>query len=286
MALIISIIAALFAFVLAIDLSWSNLLSTHRNNIVFEGRFKEYGAYKLRRENHKSILMAMFLTFGFVTISSILLIPDEIKKQIPFLQDISTPMTLPPLENIIESNKQEASNTKKSDNTSSSNSESSQKGNATPIVSETAAAAATQPTGGTPTGEEELHTPSDPTVGEKGKGNGVDSSQKALVIHDFTEFAPQFPGGEKAFQEYIRSHIEYPEWEKSQGRGGRLYMTFVVLPDGSIDYISTVRGFQGSQPFEKEAKRVLKNMPKWTPGKMGAKPVAVRLNIPLDFQVR
>lgn len=286
MALIISIIAALFAFVLAVDLSWSNLLSTQRNNLVFEGRFKEYGAYKLRRENHKSILLAMFLTFGFVTITSILLIPDEIKRQIPFLQDISVPLTLPPLENIIEHQKRESSSTKKSDHPSASSSESSQKGNSTPLVTETATAATTQSTGGSPTGEEELHTPSDPRVGETGSGNGADSSQSVLVIHDFTEFAPQFPGGEKAFQEYITSQIEYPEWEKSQGRGGRLYMTFVVLPDGSIDYISTVRGFPGSQPFEKEAKRVLKNMPKWTPGKMGAKPVAVRLNIPLDFQVR
>lgn len=288
MTLIIFIIVALFAFALALDLSWSNLLSAQRNDLVFEDRFKGYGAYRLRKENHKTILLAMFLTFGGVSIFSILLIPDEIKKQVVIFKDLVTPLIDPPIfEEISQAKKEEKTTT--SEKPSQSSQSSSQQGNSTPLIVDKGATNSSSNTGGTPDGDPtELHNPTESPIGSKGSGTstGIDSTSVGPPIYDFVEQSPLFPGGEKAFQKFITSNIEYPEWEKNQGKGGRLYMSFVVMPDGSIGQISTVRAFPGSAAFEKEAKRVLSKMPKWTPGKMGKNNVAVRLNIPLDFHVR
>ena len=96
---------------------------------------------------------------------------------------------------------------------------------------------------------------------------------------------PQFPGGEAAMLEFIHSNIRYPETEKANGVQGKVFVEFVIGKDGAVGQITTKRGVAGGPGLTREAERVVKTMPKWTPGNMNGKPVAVRLSIPILFKL-
>ncbi len=95
------------------------------------------------------------------------------------------------------------------------------------------------------------------------------------------EQMPAFPGGMGALMTYLATHIKYPPLAKESGIQGRVFINFVVEPDGSIDHVKILRGIGGG--CDEEAVRVVKNMPKWIPGKQRGKPVRVSFNLPVKF---
>jgi len=101
--------------------------------------------------------------------------------------------------------------------------------------------------------------------------------------HIFTvvEDKPSFPGGEGALMKFLSAHIDYPALAKESGIQGRVFINFVVEPDGSIDHVKVLRGIGGG--CDEEAVRVVKSMPKWIPGKQRGKPVRVSFNLPVKF---
>lgn len=102
-------------------------------------------------------------------------------------------------------------------------------------------------------------------------------------IVDFAEVDPAFPGGEAAMGEWIQKNIVYPEMAKEMGEQGTVYVQFVVNRDGSIVDVVIVRGV--SESLDNEAKRVVKKMPKWSPGEQAGKPVRVRFTLPINFRL-
>ena len=103
----------------------------------------------------------------------------------------------------------------------------------------------------------------------------VDENQ----IYDIVEENPRFPGGEEACMKWLSDNIKYPPICVEQGIQGRVYAQFVVNKDGSIVDIKIVRS---PDPYlSKEAERVLKMMPKWSPGKQRGKPVRVKFSLPV-----
>lgn len=105
--------------------------------------------------------------------------------------------------------------------------------------------------------------------------------QEAIV--DFAEVEPSFPGGEAAMGQWIRDNIEYPQLAVEMGEQGIVYVQFVVNKDGSIEQVKVVRGV--SDALDAEAKRIVKRMPKWTPGEQAGKKVRVRFTIPIHFKL-
>ncbi len=95
------------------------------------------------------------------------------------------------------------------------------------------------------------------------------------------EQMPAFPGGQGALMKYLAEHIKYPELAKESGIQGRVFINFVVEPDGSIDQVKVLRGIGGG--CDEEAVRVVKSMPRWIPGKQRGKPVRVSFNLPVKF---
>ena len=95
------------------------------------------------------------------------------------------------------------------------------------------------------------------------------------------EQMPAFPGGQGALMKYLAEHIKYPELAKESGIQGRVFINFVVEPDGSIDHVKVLRGIGGG--CDEEAVRVVKSMPRWIPGKQRGKPVRVSFNLPVKF---
>lgn len=102
-------------------------------------------------------------------------------------------------------------------------------------------------------------------------------------IADFAEVEPEFPGGEGAMMQWIQKNIEYPQLAVEMGEQGIVYVEFVVNKDGTIEQVKVKRGV--SDALDDEAKRVVKKMPKWTPGEQAGKKVRVRYTLPIHFRL-
>lgn len=103
-------------------------------------------------------------------------------------------------------------------------------------------------------------------------------------IFDVVEQQPQFPGGQTALLQWLSSNIHYPPVAEENGIQGRVVVSFVVEPDGSISNVQVVRGVDPS--LDKEAVRVTKAMPKWVPGKQNGQAVRVKYNLPVTFKLQ
>ena len=102
-----------------------------------------------------------------------------------------------------------------------------------------------------------------------------------LEIFKVVENPPSFPGGDAARMKYLKDNINYPEMARESGISGKVFVTFVVEPNGSVTNVSILRGIGGG--CDEEAKRVIKAMPRWIPGKQRGKPVRVQFNMPIKF---
>ncbi|MFO8023096.1 MAG: TonB family protein [Perlabentimonas sp.] len=100
------------------------------------------------------------------------------------------------------------------------------------------------------------------------------------------EEMPTFIGNNKYkdFKEYISKNIEYPEFAAECGIEGRVFVQFIVEPDGSVSNVEVVRGV--SPELDKEALRVVRNSPKWEPGKQRGVPVRVSFSFPVTFSLQ
>ena len=111
----------------------------------------------------------------------------------------------------------------------------------------------------------------------------IDADVEEDFVFDFPEENPEFKGGLKKMNEYLRNNIQYPEMAKENGIQGRVFVQFVVGKDGVIRDVFVLKGVHKS--LDKEAKRVVKSMPRWNPGKQRSKAVSVRYTLPINFQL-
>ena len=103
-------------------------------------------------------------------------------------------------------------------------------------------------------------------------------------VFDVVEEQPSFPGGQGALMQWLRDNIKYPVIAAENGIEGRVIVQFVVSKSGSISNVAVVRGVDPS--LDKEAVRVVSNMPNWTPGKQNGTTVNVRYTLPVTFKLQ
>ena len=103
-------------------------------------------------------------------------------------------------------------------------------------------------------------------------------------IFKIVEEMPSFPGGEAKLMEFVGKNIKYPQIARETGIQGRVFVNFVVEPDGSVSNVSVLRGIGGG--CDEEAMRVVKSMPKWKPGKQRGKAVRVQYMLPVNFRLQ
>lgn len=109
---------------------------------------------------------------------------------------------------------------------------------------------------------------------------------KADTIYDFPAYLPQFPGGQQALIDYLQKNLVYPEDAKEQGIEGKVYVSFVVFEDGSIQQVTILRGIKGNNSCEKEVLHLIKRMPNWIPGKDNVgNELKARVKIPVVFNL-
>ncbi len=102
-----------------------------------------------------------------------------------------------------------------------------------------------------------------------------------VAVVSFADQMPQFPGGTSALRHFIANTVNYPVLARENGVQGKVFVQFVVNTDGSIADAFVVRS--ADKALEKEALRVINNMPKWKPGIQNGKPVRVRFTVPINF---
>jgi protein TonB len=102
-------------------------------------------------------------------------------------------------------------------------------------------------------------------------------------VIDFPDVEATFPGGAAALQQWIGENIQYPQTAIDMNDQGRVYLSFVVEPDGAISNIVVERGV--STELDREAKRVVRSMPNWTPGEAKGKKARTRCRLPINFTI-
>ena len=134
----------------------------------------------------------------------------------------------------------------------------------------------------------------------------VETEQQGERVFDICEELPQFPGGDVKLMEFLMRNVKYPKQAEECGVQGRVNVQFIVEKDGSITKPKVVETSQdandpqvivaratvgekdykaGLQALRDEAIRVVKAMPKWTPGKQQGKVVRVKYTIPVTYRL-
>ena len=102
-------------------------------------------------------------------------------------------------------------------------------------------------------------------------------------IYTVVEQQPEFPGGMEAMMKFIQKNMKYPAQARRMGTEGRVFIGFVVNLDGKITDVQTVKGI--SMDCDKEAARVIAMMPSWKAGKQNGRAVRVRFVLPVNFKL-
>ncbi|MBO5053679.1 MAG: energy transducer TonB [Muribaculaceae bacterium] len=98
------------------------------------------------------------------------------------------------------------------------------------------------------------------------------------------EQKPSFPGGDAAMYSWLSQNIVYPAAASEEGISGKVTVQFIVEKDGRVSHVHVVRGKHPA--LDAEALRVVKKMPKWTPGRNNGQPVRVTYNLPVTFRLQ
>ena len=103
-------------------------------------------------------------------------------------------------------------------------------------------------------------------------------------IFKVVEEMPEFPGGAAKMMEYIQKNIKYPMMARESDIQGRVFVNFVVEPDGTITNVTVMRGIGGG--CDEEALRVVQSMPNWKPGKQRGSAVRCSFTVPIIFKLQ
>lgn len=248
------------------------------DEIVFENRNKEYGAYTLRKKYDKSLIISMLL--GIFFISATVITPYAILKEKPIKiadagktkEVIITLTDLPPLE------------IPKEDLPKVEILKEKQLAYVAPEVVDSVS----------PDEKDKFLNIDDAKLLVKNDSVIEYTSEKKIEIDPETDNninesftvneKPVFgTEGDNEFRGWIAKTIIYPPDAVDVGLQGRVYLRFVVEKDGSISNVEVVKS--ADPILSKEALRVIGLSPKWTPGKINGTPVRVRINFPLTFSL-
>ena len=103
-------------------------------------------------------------------------------------------------------------------------------------------------------------------------------------VYDIVEQMPSFPGGPAELMKWLSSHVQYPAIAIESCIQGTVIVAFIVEPDGSVSNAKLVRSIDPC--IDQEALRVVRQMPKWKPGKQNGAAVRVKYNVPVIFKLQ
>lgn len=109
------------------------------------------------------------------------------------------------------------------------------------------------------------------------------AKEQEKCIHRFYYFEPMplYPGGLKALQKFLRKNIKYPEEARKKNIEGKVYVRFLITKKGKVDSVSIARGIHPL--LDREAVRVVKLLPDWTPAEKRGKTIGMLYTLPINF---
>lgn len=277
-----------------------DLTSREWRDIVFEGKNKDFGAYKLRESSvarHTKAVVWVFISVAIILVLLILSIsgvfqkPEEEQIVTTTVQEITT---MEVEEEIIEEEEEtfqmpepeevvapeEVANQQRVTELliveDDKLEEDKQVKNQEEVLENEAQAGAIDVTEGT----NDLNKIA---IKEEVIAAPVVEEEQPMNIA-MVEQKPEFQGGEAAMYKWLGDNIVYPSAASEEGVQGRVVVEFVVGKDGSITNVRIVRGRHPA--LDKEALRVIKSMPKWIPGRNNGQPVKVTYTLPVTFKLQ
>ncbi|OUP07489.1 energy transducer TonB [Mediterranea sp. An20] len=266
-----------------------DLTSREWCDLIFEGRNKEYGAYKMRARAPRR------LTFSVILVIVIALVGFSIPKLItmvtPEKKEVMTEVTtLSQLEEPEVKQEEKVQEVRPVESPPPAL-KSSIKFTAPVIKKDEEVADEDEMKS-----QEEL-TESKVTISIADvKGNDEEGGQlledlKQIVteapeeeqVFDMVEQKPQFPGGDAEMMAWLSKNLHYPPIAAENGTQGVVVCQFVVGSDGTIRDVKVMRSLDPS--CDKEAVRAIMSMPKWLPGRQNGKAVAARFTLPVRFKL-
>ena len=271
-----------------------NLTSKKWNDIVFEWKNKEYGAYEIRQSSSKRLIIAFLICMAIVVFVAFLpLLVKTVTQNRKVADNISDSTRLIELQKELEDQVQEKDIIREETVPPPPPLKSTIQFTAPEIVSsdeitdddqmksqDDLADSKVQISVATVDGTDDEHG-IDIADLDKHKVIAEDTESK---IFDVVEQSPEYPGGPEALMRYLSDNIRYPVIAQENGIQGRVIVRFVVNKNGEISDVKVLRGVDPS--LDKEAERVVKSMPKWIPGKQNGKAVNVYFTLPVNFVLK
>ena len=106
----------------------------------------------------------------------------------------------------------------------------------------------------------------------------------SLKVFTSVEQMPEFPGGDAALMKYLRAHTNYPPMAMKKNKQGKCIVQFVVTNTGSVGDVKIVRSVY--RDLDNEALRLVRSLPRFTPGKQNGHPVNVWYTLPIVFRLQ
>ena len=248
------------------------------DDIVFENRNKEYGAYKLRKKYNRNVIIALIT--GLVLMSTAIITPylnakaaenkaKRTERQVEIkMENLDQPTETvapplpppPPPQEVVQ-----------------------QARYIPPVVVDSVKPEETVQLMTADQAQVEVQNEEvveEVQVVAEEVQEDVDEAEPFYVVEEM----PMFPGGDAAIQKYIGDNVIYPEVAKENNIQGRVIVKFCVTPTGGVDQVSVLKGVDPE--LDVEVVRVVKTLPKFKPGKQGGKPVPVWYTIPINFQLK
>ena len=271
-----------------------NLLSSKWNDIVFEWKNKEYGAYEIRQTSSKRLIIAFLICMVLVVFVAFLpTLVSTVTQNRNVADNISESSVLADLQKELEEQVQEKDIIREETAPPPPPLKSTIQFTVPEIVSSDEISDDDQMRSQDDLVESKLQI-SVANVEGTDDEHGIDiadlEQHKVIAedteskIFDVVEQSPEFPGGTEALMRYLNDNIRYPAIAQENGLSGRVSIRFVVNKDGKISDVRVLRGVDPS--LDREARRVVESMPDWIPGKQNGKAVNVYFTLPVNFVLK
>jgi periplasmic protein TonB len=268
------------------------LTNASLDDMVFEGRNKEYGAYMLRKLYNKHVTRAtviaivLFVLFLSIPLIQSLFKDEEAIRKAPVVKvvDLAAPPSVekvvpppppppdapPPPPPVRSTVKFTPPVVKKDEDVRKEE---------IPDVKELQK---------TDAGAETVKGDPNAPPSLEGIENGTNTGPAQEVFEDKVYIAvekmPEFPGGMAAMMKYMGDKFRIPSAAQRAGAEGNVVLSFVVGPSGDITNIEVLKGL--GYGLDEEAVRVIKGMPKWTPGEQNGRKVSVKYTVPYRIVIK
>ena len=248
------------------------------DDIVFEHRNKEYGAYRLRKNYNRNVIIALFISV--VIMAAAIIIPYLNAKALESRQKRAERQVNIQMENLDQPNETVAPPPPPPPPPQDV---AQQARYVPPVVVDSIKPEETQQLMTADEAQVEIRDDEVIEVVEEVKEE-VQEEEPEPEPFVVVEEMPMFPGGESALLAYIAEHTNYPEIAKENNIQGKVIVRFCVTSKGGVNQVSILKGVDPE--LDKEAIRVVNSLPTFKPGKQGGKPVPVWYSVPINFQLK